>query len=213
MSSSSIRRTKLPDYEGSPELLEQLSNGGISVKDFHHKSVSPLCENYPFGSQTVYRGELSYEEESMWDTGRTIPIDFEYRTESEMFILNFDVDIPSVDDIIKRLNTAAPNGVRIHQNLTVNRQSLWKFLQGADKIIDISIINDHGEEVPFDELETTSKSEIIGSHPVEEATVTFSYGDEQILAHYESGSLNINSDWEQATEYIVQLFERDVIAD
>lgn len=210
MSSSSIRRTKLP--EGSPELLEQLSNGGITVEKFNHKSVSALCEDYPFSNQAVYYGELAYEEESMWGTGRTIPIYFEYRTDSEMFILNFDVDVPSVDDIIRRLNSAAPDGVRIYRNLTVNREALWQFFRGADKVMDVSVLNDRGEEMPFEELKDTDREDVIGSYPVEDATVIFTHGDEQILVHYESGSLNVNSNWEFATEYVVQLFERDVIA-
>lgn len=212
MSSSSIRRTRLPDSNQSPELLEQFSNGGILVKSFNRKSTSNLCDNYPFEGQDVYRGELSYEEESMWGTGREIPIQFEYRTESEMFILSIDVDVPSVDDIIRRLNSAAPEGVRIYRNLTVNREALWRFFQGADRVIEISVLNDRGEEVPFDEVEDADRSDVIGSYPVEDATVVFSRGSEQILVQYESGSLNVNSDWEYATEYVVQLFERDVIA-
>lgn len=213
MSSSSIRRTRLPDSNESPELLEQLSNGGISVEAFDNKPVSVLCEDYPFDGQTIYYGDLIYDEESKWGTGRTIQIHFEYRSKSEMFILNFDVDVPSVKDIISHLNNSAPSGVRISRNLTVNREALWQFLKGSDKVIDISVLDDHGEEVSFDKLEDVTREGAIGSYPVEDATVVFSHSDEQIVVQYNSGSLNVNSDWEHATEYIVQLFERDVIAE
>lgn len=213
MSSSSIRRTRLPDSDKSPELLAKISNGGISVKSFRENEVRELCERYPFTNQTIYCGEMVYEEESgpSWSSGRTIEMHFEYRSASEMFIIQLDVDVPSIENIITRINSSTPEGVKISRNLTVNREALWDFLEGADKIIDISIINEYGKEVPFDELESESREDVIGSYPVEHATVIFSHAGEQIPVQYDNGSLHVDSDWDEAREYVVQLFERDVI--
>ncbi|MFC7028539.1 hypothetical protein ACFQH8_16140 [Halomicroarcula sp. GCM10025710] len=97
----------------------------------------------------------------------------------------------------------------------MHRERLWDFLHNADKIIEISLIGDQGTEVSFEEL----RSELhetgleIEQYPIESATVVFSYEGEQVLTRYTDGTLSVHSDVPEATEYLVQLFERDVIAE
>lgn len=209
MSSSNIRRTNLTDKAISTELIEQFSNGGISISEINSTQVASLCENYPYPEQLVYSGEIIYTEDGMWGTGREYPIKFQYRTESDLLILNLDVDA-SLDDIIDQLNQSAPEDVKIYRNLTVSREKLWKFFRSADKMIDIYVLDERGQKVPKEEIKERDE-EPLHFYPIEDATVIFTEGQEQIVVQYERGNLSINSSWSDASEYIVQLFERDVI--
>lgn len=211
MSSSNIRRTELSTKTESSEALKQLSNGGISVSEISHTYVDPLCDDYPYPEQPVYSGEITYTEDAMWGTGREYPIKFQYRTEAEILILNSDVDVP-LESIITRLNQSAPEEVKIYRNLTPSREKLWNFFESADRIIDLFVLDESGRKVSKEEIEAEGDRPT-DLYPIEDATVVFKTEEGGIVVQYEQGSLHIKSDWGKASEYIVQLFERDVISD
>lgn len=209
MAQSSLRRTKLPNGTRSRDLLSELSLDNLSVDSVGESTVEALCEEYPFDGQPVYLGQLRYEEEGMWETGRTLSLEFEIRGQSRLFIFKSEVDF-SVETLIEDINHALADDIRIYHNLTVNRERLWDFLHGADRILDISVLSE-GEEKQFDEFEEINQSEIVGQYPIEGATVAYQYQDHQIIVRYKNGSINVQSDWAEATEYIIQIFERDVL--
>jgi hypothetical protein len=97
----------------------------------------------------------------------------------------------------------------------VHRERLWEFLQNADKIIDLTLIGDQGTEISFEEMGSgLNDPELeLEQYPIESATVVFSYKGEQILTRYTDGTLSVHSDVSEGREYLVQLFERDVIAE
>lgn len=210
MAQSNLRRTKLPNEGNSKHLLSELSSEHLSVHGFEEYSVAALCDEYPFDGQTVYAGELHYKEDGMWDTGRALTLGFELRNQSRLFILESDMDF-ATDSLINDINETVSSDIRIYRNLTVNRERLWNFLRSADKVLDISILSGQGEERPFDELEGASKADIVGKYPIEGATVAYQYQDQQIVVRYRNGSVTVQCDWNEATEYIIQIFERDVL--
>lgn len=211
MGSSSLRRTQLPSENHSTELLESLSTDQLNVTNIEERTAPSLCEDYSFDGQTVYSGDLHYQEQGVLGGGRELTLGIEFRAESEMLLLESEVDIPSLDTILDHLNQAAPNGVCVYHNLTVNREALWDFLRGADQIIELSVLSNEGEEQQLNEFDSEQKQEIIGRAPIEAATVSFHTDSHQILVHYNAGRLTVNSDWKDATEYAIQRFERDVI--
>lgn len=213
MGSSRLRRTQLPTEEQSPELLESLSTDQLNVTNIEERTVSSLCDDYSFSGQTVYTGDLHFQEEGVFGGGRDLTLGIEFRAGSEMLLLESEVDIPSLDTILDHLNRAAPNDICVYHNLTVNREALWDFLRGADQIIELSVLSSEGEEQQLNEFESERKQEIIGQSPIEAATVAFNADSHRILVHYNAGRLTVNSDWKDATEYAVQRFERDVIDD
>jgi len=215
MGSSSLRRTRIPDNGQRFRELSGLSTNGICLSDVDERTVSGLCDKYPFDEQSAYSGVIEYSEDAMWGGGRDIELEFEFRDQSNLFILYTEVDLPSVESVIKKLNALSSDNVKIYRSLTVHRERLWDFLHNADKIIELTLIGDQGTEISFEELSSEPRdTELeIEQYPIEAATVVFSYDGEQILARYTDGTLSVHSDVSEATEYIVQLFERDVIAE
>lgn len=213
MGSSSLRRTSLPSDERSPELLKSLSTDQLNITNIQEREVSSLCVDYPFAGQLVYTGELHFEERGMFGGGRDLTLGVEFRADSEMLLLESEVDLPSIDTILDHLNQASPSEIHVYHNLTVNREALWDFLIGADQILELTVLSEYGEEQQLNEFEEERKQEIIGKSPIEAATVAFSSGQHRILVQYNAGRLTVNSDWDDATEYAVQRFERDVIVD
>lgn len=210
MASSSLRRTKIPGNGHRFEKLSKRSSDGFTLTSVDQQTVRSLCDRYPFSGQTIYRGTIQYREEAELGGGREIEIQFEFRDQSSLFILESDVDIPSVESIISRLNALSPNEFIIYRSLTVHRERLWTFLQEADQLIEVTLIDEHGEKVDSGELDL-NHPENIQQHPIESATIAFDYGGEQIVTRYTDGTLSIHSDNPEAREYIIQLFERDVL--
>ncbi|WP_254809725.1 hypothetical protein [Natronosalvus amylolyticus] len=210
MGSSSLRRTRIPGNGQRFRELSDLSTNGFSLSDVNERKVSGLCDDYPFDGQMAYSGLINYSEDAMWGGGRDIELEFEFRDQSNLFILDTEVDLPSVESVIQKLNTLSSDDVKIYRSLTVHRERLWNFLNNADKIIELTLIGDQGKEISFEELDSGLEIE---QYPIESATVVFSYEGEQILTRYTDGTLSVQSDVSEATEYLVQLFERDVIAE
>ena len=215
MGSSSLRRTRIPGNGQRFRKLSDLSTNGFSLSDVDERTVGGLCGEYPFDGQSAYSGVIEYSEDAMWGSGRNVELEFEFRDQSNLFILDTEVDLPSVESVIQKLNALSSDDVKIYRSLTVHRERLWEFLQNADKIIDLTLIGDQGTEVSFEELGSglnDPKLEL-EQYPIESATVVFSYKGEQILTRYTDGTLSVHSDVSEGREYLVQLFERDVIAE
>ncbi|WP_157884803.1 hypothetical protein [Halorubrum aethiopicum] len=215
MGSSSLRRTRIPGNGQRFRELSDLSTNGFSLSDVDERTVSGLCDEYPFDGQSAYSGVIKYSEDAMWGGGRDVKLEFEFRDQSNLFILDTEVDLPSVESVIKKLNALSADDVKIYRSLTVHRDRLWNFLNNADKIIELTLISDQGTEISFEELrpEPYDTELEIEQYPIESATVVFSYEGEQILTRYTDGTLSVHSDVSEATEYLIQLFERDVIAE
>jgi hypothetical protein len=211
MASSSLRRTKIPGNGHRFEELAERSSDDFTLTSIDQQAVQSLCDQYPFDGQTIYRGTIQYQEQAELGGGRDIELQFEFRDQSSLFILESDVDIPSIESVIKRLNTLSPNEFIIYRSLTVHRERLWTFLQEADQFIDATLVSKHGETMDLGEYNLESPRNI-QQHPIESATIAFEYGGEQIVTRYTDGTLSIHSDNPEAREYIIQLFERDVLA-
>lgn len=215
MGSSSLRRTRIPGNGQRFRELSDLSTNRFSLSDVDERTVDALCDGYSFDGQSAYSGLIRYTEDALWGGGRDIELEFEFRDQSNLFILDTEVDLPSVESVIEKLNAYSSEDVKICRSLTVHRERLWNFLNNADKIIEFNLIDDHGTEVTFEELDSGRHGTPleVEQYPIESATVVFSYEGEQILTRYTNGSLSVHSDLSEATEYLVQLFERDVIAE
>jgi hypothetical protein len=215
MGSSSLRRTRIPGNGQRFRKLSDLSTNGFSLSDVDERTVGGLFGEYPFDGQSAYSGVIEYSEDAMWGSGRNVELEFEFRDQSNLFILDTEVDLPSVESVIQKLNALSSDDVKIYRSLTVHRERLWEFLQNADKIIDLTLIGDQGTEISFEEMGSgLNDPELeLEQYPIESATVVFSYKGEQILTRYTDGTLSVHSDVSEGREYLVQLFERDVIAE
>ncbi|WP_227380867.1 hypothetical protein [Haladaptatus halobius] len=194
------------------ERIEISSGAQLSIQSLIFEGVEPLVEDYPFSDQQIIRGSFLYDEPSEYTSGREIDVDFEYRSGSQLFILELDTDVRSLDSVVQSLTEAIPQEFIIYRNLHAPEDALWSFLEHADRILEIDIL-DEGQEVPYDEVEGVPREEVIGNFAIEKAEVGFNVEEHSIMVRYQGGDLQINSDWEYGREYIIQIFEREVLAD
>lgn len=210
MSSSSLRRTNIPGNGHRLETLSKQGSDDFLVTEVDQRSIQSLCNRYPFERQSAYSGTIRYQEQAEIGGGRNVELEFELRNQSGLFILESDVDIPSVESVIQRLNELAPDEFIIYRSLTVHRERLWEFLRGADQLIEATVVGKAGDKMELNELDLEHLGEI-REYPIESATVAFHYEGDQIVTRYTDGRLSIHCDNPQAREYVIQLFERDIL--
>jgi hypothetical protein len=62
-----------------------------------------------------------------------------------------------------------------------------------------------------EEIEDMDLAEVANNYPIDTATAVYEHNGRQILVRYTGGSIVVDTDDPDANEYIIQLFERDVI--
>lgn len=206
MAVSNLR--KIRHANGPREILLDVDNDQIEIISVSKKTAKALCDDYPHDGQDIFEGTLVFREESKFGRGRELRFEYEFRSGSEIFIINSDVDV-SIDDILFNLNSQTPSNFEIYRSITPNREKLWEFVKSADQLVDLTVINSDGEEIESDNIK--EKGRPIEEYPIEDATLSFNYKGKSILTKYTSGSVNVRAESSEEREYIIQLFERDVL--
>ena len=212
MTLQSLRSTKSRDG-GWQDRVSSLAHDRISLLNIEEHSVCPLVVNYPYPEQTILTGELRYQDEfGDFQQGheRIVSGKFEFRTESQMFILKMDTDMPSPNTIIRELNSALSEQIQIYRNLFVTSRYLWDFINQANEILEVTVLID-GHELPYDEVEDTPVEDVVGNHPIETARIVFVFNGEPVHLKYANGSISIRNSDAEADEYVIQLFEKHVL--
>lgn len=209
MGVSNLRRSNRVDNNWE-RLLSSLETPNISIQSIEEQEVQAKCDDYPFESQSIFRGGMLYRERSEITEGRDIEIDYEYRTESGLLVIKSQIDLP-IEAIIKEINSVAPKKFHIYRSITPSRENLWKFISSSDRVLEITFLNEEGRETPVDEFEGFELSEIVDKYPINTATAVYEYEGRQVLVRYTGGSIVVDTEDSEANEYIIQLFERDII--
>lgn len=211
-----MAETNLRKASASTDRLEDSLRGGsqgqVSIDSVSSRTVEPMVKQYPFATQEIIQGRLIYEEESEYTAGRTIPIDFEFRTGSSLFLTEVQTDISSIDSVATQLAEAASSDLKVYRNLHAPEDALWDFLLTADRILEITVL-DEGQEVPYNEVDGVDQEEVVREYAIENASVGFVEDGHEIFVEYRGGSLQVETDWEQGREYIIQIFEREVLSE
>lgn len=209
MATSNLRRANQSEQseesaqrKDSPELVD--------IVEIESERVVPVCEDYPF-EQDRHVGTATYIEPSEFTPGREIEIEFEYRDESELLRLELKTDVDSVNKIFEEIAPILGSGLEVYHNIHAPEDALWDFLMEANRILEITVF-DEGYEVPYDDIEGVPREDVIGEYAIESATVGFNHDGHQIVVQFTGGKLQIETDWDAGREYILQLFEREVLA-
>jgi len=209
MSVTNLRRAGALDAQ-LEERLEGIGHGDFRIESANRREWDVLIEDHPYPDQTVVDGTAIYNEPSTYTGGREIQVDFEIRAGSRLFLMEIETDVQSLDSITNGFSQAAGEDLRLFQNLHAPEDALWSFLNQADRVMEITVLDD-GTEVPYQEVEGVDPQDVIGEYAIERARVGCRHDGESILVDYNGGSLQIETDWENGREYIIQLFEREVL--
>lgn len=209
MAVNNLHQTEATD--NIPDFLSGLTASDISINGISTSRITPVCDDYPFNHQMRYTGTIVYEEDPEYGRGRVLEFDFEARSDSGLLIIRSDVDV-AIENIIGQINTATAPEFRIYRRISPHRDALWSFIQRANTVVEITLLDESGREVSLETLEQKeNRQDIIGEYPIEDATFSYTFRGNNILVKYTAGSLQIDAEDPDSVEYIIQLFEREVI--
>lgn len=209
MSVTNLRRSGSIDAR-IVESLKEGSHDNLRIDCVEIRDWSPIISDHPFPEQTIVDGVAIYDEPSTFTEGREIKVDFEIRTGSRLILFEYQTDLSSLEPVTEQLRQVVDDNLSIYHSLHAPEDALWDFLTTANRIIEIDVLN-NGAEVPYSEVENTPVADVIGNFAISQAKVGFDYNNEQILVSFREGKLQIESDIEESREYIIQLFEREVL--
>lgn len=215
MAITNLRRADLEDLP-SEEGFSNLSASNLELIDSDRRAVEPMFNEYPFEQEKIV-ADLIYSEPSTYTSGREISLDLQYRTGSRLLVLEVQTDL-SLNSVFSELTQNAGTSDQIYHSLHAPEDQLWSFIKEADRTLEIRVL-DEGREVPYREVEESLVDEVVGEYAIEYAQVGFVIEEEDsnvshdIVVTYDSGRLQIETDWEDGPEYILQVFEAEVLAD
>lgn len=215
MSVNSIARSEDLDWS------KDLSGDRLSITSIESRDAIGRLENYPseFEGQTILSGAISYEQKgrkgfTLSKTGR-----YEYRVKSGLFLLSIKGRNPTPEAVFEEINkqSDSKNGVRRFKDFS--RQSLWKFFSNASQIQEISLLGHPDAESIIDlsnlqEMDDEKLKQIAKKYPIKQAKLAFEDPNtgEIIILKYRDGSFDLPQASREGVEYVIQLFERDVVA-
>lgn len=210
MATTDLRRADLATLPADSGGFD-IQSPDIDLEEWVQEPVSALVEDYPFSQDRIV-ATLQYHEPSQYTPGREIPIRIEYRTGSRLLLVDCPTDLSSLQPLLTAFEDIPADSGTIYRSLHAPEDKLWSFIESADRILEITVLVD-GQEVPYQEVEDVPVTEVIGEYAIESAEVGFVHDDHQVLVSYQEGRLQVNTDWDEGREYILQLFEREVLAD
>lgn len=207
----SVRQVTIDEHWGdlSPESeTEQLR---LSPPD--PSTVEVMVDDYSFPDQTIFEGNFRYERGRVGTDVATGT--YQIRSGSGLLILRKESGRIHPDDVATAISDEVDGDIEIHDSIILNREGLWRFIDSADTKMEIEVLTPIGEVRGLDELqeeEELSYEDVFGDYPVNHARIFFSPNDgESIEVVYANDTLSIGSSSDDAHEYVIQLFERDVI--
>jgi len=200
-------------WQGPPSAEDE----SLRLSSLETTSVTPQIEDYPFTDQSIFKGEFSYEEHSVFGVDKAEGT-FQIRTGSGIFILRKESGQANTEKILESFNDAVNGQFEIHDTNILSRSGLWRFIQSAEGSVDVTVLHPTGEEKTLGELREEEGEELTISdladreYPIVSADVVFRPGEaESVHVRYDRSSFSITAPTEEAHEYFVQKFERDVI--
>ncbi|MFK8214636.1 hypothetical protein [Haloferax volcanii] len=209
-----LRRAE-QDSRAWEEALPSLESSQLTVLSFSSTTAQGLEEPYQYDGQTIYSGEFEFTQKTHpFDSSieRSITGEFSYRTESGLFIIRTQTDNPTPSEIIDRFNSALPDGVRIFPGLQPSNEGLWKFIKSAEERVSVTLLAE-GEETDVAELDGPIRADNLDDYLVTRAELIFNRGTSKIDVIYSYDSISILGPDEDDYEYVIQVFENEVVSE
>lgn len=216
-----IRRATTRNEQWREPLLNTTSNSdSINNINISVSGVPELSdvENYPFADQEVFHGRFQLANSHPFKELSPYQVDFYYRTSSGLFLV--EVTNGQTNDIAKnalrKIQSALPSEVKIEPGINEAREPLWSFIDSAESDINEINVIDRGEVYNWNELEEVDREEVAYNYKIWSADLTFTRtvdGETRnINVTYESDTLSIATSEADDREYVLQIFEREVMA-
>lgn len=212
---SEVRRAS-PDGLSREEIADLLSGDSGEVKDLEIKERYPATgyhDEYPFNGQAIIIGKFTYHDDHPFDEDRSreVPVDFMFREESRLFILNTGQQNNVNDEILRILNSHLPSDTRLQPEFGGSRKEIWNFIRSGSRFQRIRVWDD-GSITDIDELELPEEE--LTDKLVWDAELYFEHPEtgEEDLVIYNEESLFVEVESLSEIEYIIQAFEQSLLS-
>lgn len=216
---SEVRRAT-PKSKSWKDMLSSISSEKIANVNLHSEGIEPLLNDYPYVDQEVIKGEFTYLLQSPRGEPTPIEMEFFFRKESQLFILNPGHRDNLSDQVLFELRSLLTNHLNISPGSSISRAGIWNFIQSASEIREIKIqvdqdnqdigegrlLHDDSRIVSYERL---PPGDVIGKKKVERAELVFRHGG-RFDTIYSDDLLSISGTNEQF-EYVIQKFETEAI--
>lgn len=204
-------------WSGTPE-----ESGETEIAISNQRKTTPAeimgdertAPGYPLGDQTIITGSFDYEHTTRLGTKKATG-SFQIRTESSLFIIRQETGQADFTSITKALDRRLDGSLKVHEKLLPSRKGLWKFIDTADNRLELEVLMPYGEVKTLSEVQEEDNipyTDLMGQYPVEKAALIFNTGDSRRAeVRYQQNSLSISADSDKDYEFVIELFERDVI--
>lgn len=217
MSTSNLAIAKdLEKYWSFHEVDEGESR--FSIDSVERLKAQAYCDDYPFAGQVLISGSFTYTEPGRRGYEPEALGWFEYRSASNLFLLQIKQAHLDPETVREELDAAIDAPVDIDGMKTVSRECLWNFFDRADEINEITVRDRGGESTLHSVLLSGESLDESGNLVAENRFIKSAKAKyiepnsgQPIIVKYSVGELNIPHDPARAREYVIQLFEREVI--
>ncbi|MDS0279370.1 hypothetical protein NDI85_16335 [Halomicroarcula sp. S1AR25-4] len=217
-------------------LAQVLSEGFLTSGDsieVHstRREVSDLNSSCPFNQQEKIVGEFRYHFKGRKGYSPSRDLQFEYRCESNLFVLSSNSTPPELEDVISEMNEGLHNSNRITRIRSANRQSVMQLFENAHQIKSVTFSKETGDstlsEIQLKSAETIGESgqsfEAVSgdfSHaldlknsPVRSIEGIFREGDQFVSLKYEKGKIAVKHPQSELGEFdfLIHLIESYLI--
>lgn len=208
----SVRQVTVEDYRG--DLSPESETDQLRLSAPERSTVEVLVNDYPFPEQTIFKGSFQYERGRVGTDSATGT--YQIRSGSGLLILRKESGRIHPDDVVNAIGDEVNGDIKIHDSIISNREGLWRFIDSADTRMELEVLTPIGETRRLEELqdeEGLSYIDVYGDYPIQHARIFFTPDEsESIEVVYANDTLSIGSSSDEAHEYILQLFEREVIS-
>lgn len=121
----------------------------VAIKSIDRKHVESFTEvmDYPFDGQIKLTGTFTFEIPGRNNDSFTQTGEYEYRTASELFLIETSTDLVDAEDVFADLNRQLASPAEIQRALSLPRDSFWRFIEEADTIETLIL---RGQEGTYD---------------------------------------------------------------
>ncbi|WP_049970791.1 hypothetical protein [Haladaptatus cibarius] len=167
---------------------------------------------YPFPNQKIIHGSYQYESNPRFGSSEAAEGSFQIRCGSGLVILQTENDRPRPKRILTALDEAINSGFEIKEDFVPNQRKAWEFIEQAEEILNLQLFTSHGSVKQAGEM-NSAWEEMKERNPIKSAYLEFERDTgETIQVEYQDDRLLIESDADEAREYILQIFESTVIS-
>lgn len=210
----SVRQVSLGGVE--TDLSPEPESDRIELGSLNEYRKEPIVDNYPFDEVLILEGSFEYRYGRIGtDTAEGL---YQIRPNSGLLVVRKERGNANLGDVVDAVSESIENGITVHERFLSGIEFFWNLIGSADEGMseDIEVRTPVGKVKSLRELkeeEGLTREDIKYDYPVESARLFFTppHQDISVELTYANDTISISATDDKEYEYVLQIFERDVL--